>query len=311
MSIASRIKRFDLYAQIPVDLTNPTATGSVISIVAAVIMVYLFISECISVAQWETKVDMIVERDDGDKLHMNINMTFPKFPCFVFSLDVVDAMGRHEVGLSSTLVQTRLASDGSSLGEYRHQPSDAELQAMRNEGCHVAGFVAVNKVPGNFHISAHSSMHLVQHYLHNEMNLQHVIHSLWIGDHYLTPKQFPGLLHPLDGTTHLTEPSTTIYEYFLDIIPTTYTKGRSSARGYQIVAHRQSNPSGQSMPAIFFRYSLSPMQVVYDTQRKSFSHFLVYLCAIVGGVFTVAGIVNGLLQGSIKVVQKNLLGKAD
>ena len=36
-----------------------------------------------------------------------------------------------------------------------------------------------------------------------------------------------------------------------------------------------------------------------------------YLCAIVGGVFTVAGIVNGMVQQSTKLVQKTLLGKAE
>jgi hypothetical protein len=193
----------------------------------------------------------------------------------VFSLDVVDAMGRHEVGVSSTVVKTRLGRNQEKLGEYTTQPPENELATMKEEGCNVAGFVAVNKVPGNFHISAHSSMHLVQFYLSNRLNLQHVIHSLWIGEKYLTPKEFPGHLHPLDATTHLTEDAATIYEYFLDIVPTKYERFGQVAKGYQIVAHKNSFSAGHQMPAIFFRYTLSPVQVVHVIKRKSLTHFLV------------------------------------
>eukprot|EP01013_Petalomonas_cantuscygni_P033791 TRINITY_DN60998_c0_g1_i1.p1 TRINITY_DN60998_c0_g1~~TRINITY_DN60998_c0_g1_i1.p1 ORF type:complete len:311 (-),score=77.38 TRINITY_DN60998_c0_g1_i1:433-1365(-) len=305
------LKRFDLYARVPVDLTNPTNTGSVISIFAAVIMLYLFVSELVNVMQPETTVDMVVEPDSGQKLNVNFNISFPHFPCFVFSLDVVDAMGRHEVGVSSSIVKTRLSAEGLAVGEYTSQPSDAELSGMREEGCNVVGYVAVNKVPGNFHISAHSSVQLVQYYLNSRINLQHVVHSLWIGDRYLTPKEFPGHLHPLDGTVHVTEAAASTYEYFLDIVPTKYVRYGTDHKGYQIVAHRNSFSAGHQMPALFFRYTLSPVQVVHVTKRKSLAHFVTYLCAIVGGVFTVAGIVNSMVQQSARIVQKTLLGKVE
>lgn len=44
-------------------------------------------------------------------------------------------------------------------------------------------------------------------------------------------------------------------------------------------------------------------------KRKAFYHFITTLCAIVGGVYTVAGIVDGLLHQSVQLAKKIDLGK--
>lgn len=51
------------------------------------------------------------------------------------------------------------------------------------------------------------------------------------------------------------------------------------------------------------------MQIMVTEKRKAFYHFITTLCAIVGGVFTVAGIVDGLLHQSVKLAKKIDLGK--
>ena len=47
---------------------------------------------------------------------------------------------------------------------------DVELGAGRHEGCVMRGVVLVNRVPGNFHISAHSKSHSFQHGMLNMSN---------------------------------------------------------------------------------------------------------------------------------------------
>ena len=51
------------------------------------------------------------------------------------------------------------------------------------------------------------------------------------------------------------------------------------------------------------------MQIMVTEKRKAFYHFITTLCAIVGGVFTVAGIVDGVLHQSVKLAKKIDLGK--
>lgn len=61
---------------------------------------------------------------------------------------------------------------------------------------------------------------------------------------------------------------------------------------------------------VFFIYDLSPMLVRLTEYRHSFTHFLTNVCAIVGGVFTVAGMLDGMLYHSGRVLKKKIeLGK--
>lgn len=45
-------------------------------------------------------------------------------------------------------------------------------------------------------------------------------------------------------------------------------------------------------PGVFFNIEVSPMQIIHTEKRKPFAHFLTTLCAIVGGVLTVASLVD-------------------
>jgi hypothetical protein len=59
-------------------------------------------------------------------------------------------------------------------------------------------------------------------------------------------------------------------------------------------------------------YELSPIMVKFSESTKSFAHFLTSLCAIVGGVFTVAGIVDSVLYQGMRTLKKKIdLGKAN
>ena len=63
------------------------------------------------------------------------------------------------------------------------------------------------------------------------------------------------------------------------------------------------------MPAAKFDYDLSPMQVVVSQKSKEVYHFLTSLCAIVGGVFTVAGIFDSGFYQASRVLKKEKMGK--
>lgn len=54
----------------------------------------------------------------------------------------------------------------------------------------------------------------------------------------------------------------------------------------------------------------SPSQVLVTRERKSVASFLTQLCAILGGVFTVTGIVDGMIyHGSATLKRKMQVGK--
>ena len=61
--------------------------------------------------------------------------------------------------------------------------------------------------------------------------------------------------------------------------------------------HTPSNDHSDAgkIPGMFFVYDLSPFMVEVTESSLGFAHLLTNLCAIVGGVFTIAGIIDSVL----------------
>jgi hypothetical protein len=82
---------------------------------------------------------------------------------------------------------------------------------------------------------------------------------------------------------------------------------------FSVTKHKKviSIMNGESgMPGIFFQYELSPLMVKFTERQRSFGHFATNVCAIIGGVYTVAGLIDTLLYYSVKIIQKKIeLGK--
>ena len=96
------------------------------------------------------------------------------------------------------------------------------------------------------------------------------------------------------------------------VVPTQYSQLTSlsplSTNQYSVTEHyRQTNPKeGQGLPGVFFFYELSPIMVHRAETRMGVFHFVTQLCAILGGVFTVAGMVDRLVYSSLKSWEKKL-----
>jgi hypothetical protein len=52
------------------------------------------------------------------------------------------------------------------------------------------------------------------------------------------------------------------------------------------------------------------MLIINREERKSFTHFLTGVCTIIGGIFTIAGILDGFIYNAEKTLKKKIeLGK--
>lgn len=60
---------------------------------------------------------------------------------------------------------------------------------------------------------------------------------------------------------------------------------------------------------MWFRYDLSPITVKYTVTRQPFYHFVTTVCAVVGGAFTVAGIVDSMVFTAAEIFRKAEIGK--
>ena len=59
------IKRFDFYRKIPMDLTEPTTPGALISIVCFCFMTYLLCTEFIAFTKLQESSEMFIQQEEG------------------------------------------------------------------------------------------------------------------------------------------------------------------------------------------------------------------------------------------------------
>ncbi|XP_028271548.1 endoplasmic reticulum-Golgi intermediate compartment protein 1 isoform X2 [Parambassis ranga] len=206
---------------------------------------------------------------------------------WVVGLDIQDEMGRHEVG---------------------HIDNSMKIPLNHGAGCRFEGEFTINKVPGNFHVSTHSATAQPQN-----PDMTHTIHKLAFGEK-LQVQKVQGAFNALGGANKLSSNPLASYDYILKIVPTVYEDLSGKQRfSYQYtVANKEYvaySHTGRIIPAIWFRYDLSPITVKYTERRQPFYRFITTICAIVGGTFTVAGIIDSCIFTASEAWKKIQIGK--
>lgn len=107
-----------------------------------------------------------------------------------------------------------------------------------------------------------------------------------------------------------------MYQYFVKVVPTRYQSvyGETvNTNQYSVTTHQRhiNHALGEhGLPGVFFMFEISPILVEVAEQTRSFVHFLTGVCAIVGGIFTVAGMIDSVVYHSLRSIQKkNQMGK--
>ncbi|XP_041472514.1 endoplasmic reticulum-Golgi intermediate compartment protein 3-like isoform X1 [Lytechinus variegatus] len=181
-------------------------------------------------------------------------------------------------------------SDPSNIEQCKREGFAEKMQSQKEEGCEVFGYLEVNK-----------------------FNMTHHVKTLSFG------MEYPGMENPLDNTKIIDVKGSSMFQYFVKIVPTTYTKLDQSitrTNQYSVTKHEKQVTTSFStgehgLPGVFVLYELSPLMVKFKEVNRSFMHFLTGVCAIIGGVFTVAGLIDSMIYHSAKAIQKKIeLGKA-
>lgn len=211
------------------------------------------------------------------------------------------------------------------LSRFPQCRREGKLSLTRGEfdekhGCKIKGNLKISKVAGRIHITPGHSFSFAGHVVHDysalrnkKFDLSHHIHKLNFGT------EFPGQTNALDRTKRMAKRGETLvgqHEYFIRVVPTTYKYAFSRTvytnQYSQTYFFRRSDPQkgGTHIPGIFLNYDLSPIHVEVNESRPSFFHFLVQLCAIIGGVFTVASMLSTFMDDVVlKAMKKRQVGK--
>lgn len=206
------------------------------------------------------------------------------------------------------------------------------------ESCRIHGSLTVPRVTGSIHILPGRFFHAngqqifdPMHSFTAHLNLSHAFTELNFGTY------FPGQLNPLDGSEHVRggvgrrsgkkKQANGRYSYFLQVIPTRYESrsllfgAHSALESNQYSAtqhfvpstmdseHPEENASTSNQPklhpGIVISYDLAPIKVHIRRQHPypSITHLFLQLCAVCGGVLTVAGLLDSIMFHGVRKVK--------
>ena len=401
------LQRFDAFPKVNEDFFQRTLSGGVITLVATIVVAVLFVSQLRVFMAVNTDYELSVDSSRGEQMRIHLDVTFPRMPCSVVSLDVMDVSGEQELDVSHDIFKRRLdrrgkpiaagekdavngnkvdpetvaarkraktQSEAEERGLVGGNETDAEavaaasapcgscygseqtpeqccntcdevreayrlkgwafsdpdgieqcakegfsenLRLQSDEGCKIYGSLDVNKVAGNFHFAPgksfqHGNMHVhdLMPFHTKKFDMSHKITKLSFGE------AFPGVVNPLDGVKRDMQGDAGMYQYFLKVVPTAFSgaakKRATSTNQFAVTDHfkQVDAEEGQHLPGVFFFYDLSPIKVNILERRASVLSFATNLCAIVGGVFAVSGILDATVHRGGKALRAKIdLGK--
>jgi hypothetical protein len=208
--------------------------------------------------------------------------------------------------------------------------------AMASAGCRVTGSIRSRKVAGQIRVSAPRVLENVNGHLAyvvspdalSTFNASHTIHSFSFGP------AIPGHPNPLDDhTTPFTE-QMAMYQYHIkvrrcslmssllfvwssnapfrspcpsQVVPTVYeplSGATIDSQQFSAADFTQapSDPEDHMRihPGVWFKFDFSAIMVRLVETHRSFLHFVTSLCAILGGIFALSGIVDQLFYRAIE-----------
>ena len=114
---------------------------------------------------------MIIDTSHRDDfVNINIDITFPRMPCDILSLDEQDVLGTHKTDMMENLQKHRLDSNGRRVSTESQMDKNqfrgniferTKKELDEKQGCQMVGYVRAYRVPGNVHIASHPYMDIV------------------------------------------------------------------------------------------------------------------------------------------------------
>ncbi|KAG9092386.1 hypothetical protein FRC06_000119, partial [Ceratobasidium sp. 370] len=110
-------KGVDGFGKTMEDVKVKTRTGALLTIISATIILLFTIIEFIDYRRVNIDEMIIVDRSRGERLNVKLDITFPRVPCYLLSLDITDISGEVQQDISHNLLKTRLDAHGQTIHE--------------------------------------------------------------------------------------------------------------------------------------------------------------------------------------------------
>ncbi|KAL8381359.1 hypothetical protein RB595_005565 [Gaeumannomyces hyphopodioides] len=116
MAPKSRFTRLDAFTKTVEDARIRTTSGGIITIVSLIVVLYLALGEWADYRRIAIHPELVVDKSRGDRMEIHLNITFPRMPCELLTLDVMDVSGEQQHGVQHGVVKVRLRPQSEGGG---------------------------------------------------------------------------------------------------------------------------------------------------------------------------------------------------
>ncbi|RMD40064.1 hypothetical protein DV735_g5052, partial [Chaetothyriales sp. CBS 134920] len=130
MAVKSRFHRLDAFTKTVEDARVRTTSGGIVTIVSLLTIFYLIWNEWTDYRRVVVQPELVVDKGRGEKMEIHLNITFPRIPCELLTLDVMDVSGEQQTGVQHGVNKVRLSDHTKGT---QHQVEVAPLQLHPEE----------------------------------------------------------------------------------------------------------------------------------------------------------------------------------
>jgi len=332
------VTELDAFPKIPETYVEQTASGAYVAIITFFLVVLMVYSEMNYYFWPGLKFRFAPDADMSAKLKFNVDMTVA-MPCDLIGADILDKTNQNaftfgrlreeptwwELDSAQRIHFEEVQRLNQYLREEYHQLQDvlwksgfsrlyADLPERKvkpitpHDACRVHGTLTLNKVAGNFHVTAGKVLPIMGAHAHmtgfmetRDYNFSHRIEKLTFGDNHA------GIIQPLEGDEKTTDINLMNFQYFIEVVPTEVAglTGKKTTYQYSVKDHVRPidhSHGSHGTPGIYFKYDISALKVEVTKDREGFFQFIVRLCASVGGLVATSTIVCGLVKHLIAFI---------
>lgn len=112
----SRFTRLDAFTKTVDEARIRTTSGGIVTIVSLVVVLFLAWGEWADYRRVAIRPELIVDKGRGERMEIHLNVTFPKMPCELLTLDVMDVSGEQQHGVMHGIKKVRLKAQSQGGG---------------------------------------------------------------------------------------------------------------------------------------------------------------------------------------------------
>ena len=112
MALRNRFTQLDAFTKTVEDARVRTTSGGIVTLVSLLTILWLTWCEWAEYRRVLVRPELVVDKSRGERMEIHLNVTFPRLPCELLTLDVMDVSGEIQNEIMHGVSKVRLSSEG-------------------------------------------------------------------------------------------------------------------------------------------------------------------------------------------------------